>query len=332
MDPSDSKLPIALRTLRLNTALDFDLFIKSEGEQRFVLYRNKDRDFDIKARDRLIDAGVQHLFINEKDQSSYRAYAERHLGSVVDDNDVAITEKASIVYEIATTVTADLLQFPLSHTKIMRTSAMTDSAARMASIGRDAVHELVRLMGTEESARIHAVNVCVLALSVAIQLGLSDSEVRAVGLAGLFHDLGEATIPLTVRKKRRPNRDEIILIRNHPAQGVRLLANAGLRDGRVLSAVAQHHESFDGTGYPKQLSGNNIDRGARIVAIVDRFDELTSGHRGQRKFLTFDAIQKMISGESRKFDPKIFQAFIRLLGPTEKGTSRPVPPGFSRVR
>jgi HD-GYP domain-containing protein (c-di-GMP phosphodiesterase class II) len=159
----------------------------------------------------------------------------------------------------------------------------------------------------------HAVRVTALALQLAQATGAAEQRLRAIRLGGPLHDIGKLVLdPELLRKPGPLDRVELDEIRTHPERGVELLdGDTTLHD--ALQCVLYHHERWDGTGYPRGLARDEIPVEARILAIADAYDAMTS-HRPYRRALTHDeAIVEIERGAGTQFDPRLAEAFVELL-------------------
>lgn len=160
--------------------------------------------------------------------------------------------------------------------------------------------------------RGHSRRVAILARLLAKALGGNEEECRRAELAGLVHDVGKVALPGRILRKPGPlTRGEYAQIRKHPTIGCRML-RGWLGVSSVLDAVKFHHERWDGLGYPTGLSGASIPRLARIVAIADAFDAMTSD-RPYRDALTVEvAMAEMKRCAGTHFDPEMVPVFLEL--------------------
>ena len=144
-------------------------------------------------------------------------------------------------------------------------------------------------------------------------LSLSDSDLKTLKLGGLFHDIGKIGIPDSILlKTTKLDDDEYSEIKNHPAIGSHIISNATIFKD-IVPIVKHHHERFDGKGYPGKLSGNDIPYLARIAAIADAFDAMTS-RRSYRDSLPLEIVREEISKNSgTQFDPEIANVFLNIL-------------------
>lgn len=170
---------------------------------------------------------------------------------------------------------------------------------------------IVRLKKKDEYTYLHSVAVCTLMVNVARFMGKSDAEVREFGLAGLLHDIGKMGIPDTVLKKPGRLTDaEFQIIRNHPEHGFNLLSETPDISGVALDVCRHHHEKMDGTGYPFGMAGDAISVPARMGAICDVYDALTSDRVYKEASPPLDALAAMWSWEGH-FDRELLFTFMR---------------------
>lgn len=173
---------------------------------------------------------------------------------------------------------------------------------------------LVRLKSADQYTYLHSVAVCALMVSLGRQLGLAEDAVREAGLAGLMHDLGKAMMPMDVLNKPGKLTDaEFAVIKSHPKRGHELLVEGGNASDEVLDVCLHHHEKFDGSGYPERLSGDAISLVARMGAVCDVYDAVTSDRPYKAGWNRADALRQMAQWKGH-FDPVVFQAFVKSIG------------------
>lgn len=158
--------------------------------------------------------------------------------------------------------------------------------------------------------RGHSERVTDFSVAIAEQLGLDAKTVGTVRLSGLLHDVGKIGVPEAVLNKAgKLSNEEYAVIQEHPSAGARILGNIP-RIGEVLLGVKHHHEKWNGKGYPDRLAGEAIPEIARIIAVADAFDAMSS-HRAYRKGLSEDVIFAEIRKNAGvQFDPKCVEAFF----------------------
>jgi len=178
----------------------------------------------------------------------------------------------------------------------------------------NALISLARLKNADEYTYMHSVAVCALMIALARQLDLNEAQVREAGLAGLLHDIGKMAIPNEVLNKPGKLTDnEFASVRNHPEAGSRMLLESKQVSALVLDVCLHHHEKMDGTGYPHRLEGEQISLYARMGAVCDVYDAITSDRPYKRGWDPAESIRKMAEWKGH-FDPVIFQAFVKTVG------------------
>ena len=161
--------------------------------------------------------------------------------------------------------------------------------------------------------RGHSDRVSEYSVLIGKKLGLSEEDLKTLQVGGLFHDIGKIGIPDSILlKEAKLTDDEYSEIKNHPSIGAHILCNAEVFQD-IIPIVKHHHEKFDGTGYPSRLKGNDIPYLARIAAVADTFDAMTS-KRTYRNALPLDVVKAEIERCSgTQFDPEIAKIFLDIL-------------------
>lgn len=169
-----------------------------------------------------------------------------------------------------------------------------------------------------EEAISHGICVSNLAVAVAREMGLTDSECHDIAVAGLLHDIGKIKLNTYVYDREKTFViDEMRYVRLHSSLGYAILKDRGYSD-EIIEAVLYHHENFDGSGYPKNLKGEQIPLSARILRVCDAFGALISNRPYREAFDIATALDIMVE-EVKYFDMKVYLAFQRVSHSEEIG-------------
>lgn len=188
---------------------------------------------------------------------------------------------------------------------------INDSIARNPS----AMISLARLKSVDDYTYMHSVAVCAMMVALAKQLGLDEQHTRLCGLAGLMHDLGKALMPMEVlNKPGKLTEAEFAIIKSHPQEGYTMLLSGVDVPPLVLDVCLHHHEKTDGSGYPEGLKADQISLFAKMGAVCDVYDAITSNRPYKTGWDPAESLRKMAEWANGHFDGKVFQAFVKSLG------------------
>ncbi|MES2675390.1 MAG: HD-GYP domain-containing protein [Pseudomonadota bacterium] len=179
-----------------------------------------------------------------------------------------------------------------------------------------ALISLARLKNNNmEYTYMHSVAVCALMVALARHMDLDNNMVREAGLAGLLHDIGKIGISHKILNKPGKLTDsEFNTVKNHPEIGWKLLLDNPMISASVVDVVLHHHEKVDGNGYPHRLKGDAISLFAKMGAVCDVYDAITSNRPYKKGWPPAEAIRKMAEWSKNHFDEMVFQSFVKTVG------------------
>lgn len=178
-----------------------------------------------------------------------------------------------------------------------------------------ALLSLSKLRSFDEYTYTHCVNVAVLTLAFARHLNYPLQLLEELGLAALFHDLGKARIPdAIINKPAKLSEEEFEVIKKHPDTGVDLLNSSGAMSEQALRGVAEHHEKYNGRGYPKGLVAQDISIFGSVICLADVYDALTSERVYKKGIQPNKAMATIYSMRGQDFFPNLVTRFVRFLG------------------
>lgn len=191
-----------------------------------------------------------------------------------------------------------------------------------ASVARNpsALISIARLKSKDDYTYMHSVAVCALMVNLARQLDLDEAAVHDAGVAGLLHDMGKMLMPMTLlNKPGKLTREEYAIMKTHAERGYEMLRENGAVPEIALDVCLHHHEKMDGTGYPRQLKGDQISLFSRMGAVCDVYDAITSNRPYKKAWGASETLAEMFRWQGH-FDERILSAFIRSVGIYPVGT------------
>lgn len=256
--------------------------------------------------DRLIDLGIDTVYIQDK-----------HTEDIIPEDVLRDETRKHAVESVYRTMTG-LIDQP----KLERRSSHPELGSTFRKVfgeilgdlrnRKDILFSLTNLHVMDGYYFHHAVNVAVLAGLIGLAKGYNQNQLSELGVGALLFDIGMTQFPKALwNKKTDLNDEERMRIRNHTEDGFNLLR--AQHDISLLSAhcALQHHERFDGTGYPRQLTGKEIHEYAQIVAIADVFDALTSPRPFRRGYSAHEATEFLFAAGNRHFDHELVKLFLK---------------------
>ena len=178
-----------------------------------------------------------------------------------------------------------------------------------------ALISLARLKTQDDYTFMHSIAVCGLMIALGRQLGLDQHQIRDAGMAGLIHDLGKAMVPLEIlNKPGKLTDEEFNLVKTHPRHGYDMLVEVAGVGEVSLDVCLHHHEKVDGSGYPDRLDSQTISLFAKMGAVCDVYDAITSDRPYKAGWDPAVSIRKMNEWSTGHFDPRVFQAFVKSVG------------------
>jgi len=179
----------------------------------------------------------------------------------------------------------------------------------------DALTLLTQIKNKDEYTAEHSMNVSILSAAFARHLGMQRREIEEVAYCGLLHDVGKIRVPLEVlNKEGLLSSDELVVMKKHTVFGRDILMASDAMMSPAVDVAYSHHERMDGAGYPRQLPRENIPQIAKLIAITDSYDAITSARCYSRARSPFEALTIIYDSSGRQFDEKLTEQFIECIG------------------
>lgn len=204
--------------------------------------------------------------------------------------------------------------------KIAEAAPLVEEISRSVARNPGAMLSLTRLKNKDDYTYLHSVAVCALMIALGKQLDYQ-GDLQSLGMAGLLHDVGKMAIPEDVlNKPGRLTDEEFEIVKAHPLRGWEMLKDSFDVDETALDVCLHHHERVDGRGYPDGLADADISLVARMGAVCDVYDAITSDRCYKKGWEPGEALKKMTEWKDGHFDEKIFHAFVKTVGIYPTGT------------
>ncbi len=239
-------------------------------------------------------------------ESNFKEKRLIQLHQAIDENEKKFKEASSIAKQ----ATQNFLEDPaksIAQGNII-ISDMVDVALTEGDIAVHAIN------GTQsDSNSQHSMNVLVLSLMMSKTLNLTKEDAKALGTAALFHDIGKLKLGHSLTSKTTLSAAEQLVFETHSALGAELALAAGLPK-TVADVILQHHELMDGSGYPKQLSGNQINPLARLIGLVSTYDDLCNPVQAELAKTPYEALAYLFANKRTAYDETILKRMIKTMG------------------
>jgi putative nucleotidyltransferase with HDIG domain len=266
--PTEGFTPFRIDRILDNSSTDFDLFVKVGGH--FVLYSGNGYKWERDELQRLVKHGYEAMWIHPS-----------HF------------DKATVYEKMARLPSIDkyLYEGDLTDSCVRKAENLSESLVNCIKEDPTCIQSITGLAHHDLYTYLHSIRVSAYATAIAIKVGITDeAHLRLIALGGIFHDIGKASVPLTVINKQGPLLEaEWTMMRSHPTAGFDRIKDSILHHV-TREIVLHHHERLNGSGYPHGLDKNTILPEVQIATLADIFDALTSSRSYQNKRTRFEAL------------------------------------------
>jgi HD-GYP domain-containing protein (c-di-GMP phosphodiesterase class II) len=318
-------IAITGKSLLEDSSLEFDLYLKSgsNGHSKYVLFCRGQDGFSQERKEELLSRNIDNLYIAAEDTGKYLRYQENNLTNIVNDESKSTKEKSGVVYQVARNLISDLMDDPKSGEGMERVSGWVQNTVSHIMEDENTFSSLFDMTSHDYHIYTHSINVSAIGLLFGKYLDLEPHELNRIGSGLLLHDIGKTTIPMNViNKPGHLSGDDLTAIRKHPKAGLELLEHMSSVNVLSLKIVIQHHENYDGSGYPYGMSGNELHLFSRIARIIDTYDAMTSKKAYADAKRPFAVLAEMKNDMPGCFDMELLREFIGFLGPKDPRKER----------
>ncbi len=305
----------ALRALAEQGMDDVEVFLSNSQNGDAVLYRRAGAGLSTPNMDRLTNSGVTDVYLRLDDFHRCASALESQLSDLLMNPNIARQDKAQIANTAGLGVAKELIHAPPDANSLKRVDHMVDSLSKGVLHDPEIGAYLLQMAGHERSTASHMFMVSTLAMLLAAEIFGPDDEarIRAIGTAGMLHDLGKLAIPVEILNKATPlTREELQLIQQHPIESVRLLGDNSKITDDIRQMILQHHERIDGRGYPIGVPESELLTESKLISVVDSFHALI-GRRNYRKSLELNQANRVLGTQAgTQFDIDILNTWTNL--------------------
>lgn len=309
---NDSFLKVRLNSLNASEAIPFDLYILINNKQIHYL-----RAGDHLTSDKLDKFGSKapdSFYLKSEDRAAYKKYVHEQLNS----KSLNPKQKAIMLRESSLTLVEELFESPDIKRALEESKEIIAEFVSFMSEEPDAMAHLIGLSSHDFYTYTHSLDVGIYSLGLAQVAKFSQAELREMGEGALFHDIGKRHVSVDIICKDGPLDDvEWAQMKRHPEYGLQLLNDHNVSDA-IKACCFEHHESVAGNGYPQNLSAKEIHPMAKIVALTDTFDALTTQRSYNKPMKPTQALEFMKNKLKGRYDEDFLNAMYEVLFQMEK--------------
>lgn len=319
--PEGDFFPLPLAVMQPGTTAPIDLYLREEEPpQRFVLYKRADTPLTDEVRQRLLDHGVEKLYVRTEDEDAFYAYVEEQLNAIMKDDLMPVEQAMPIVYQTGTRIMKRVLEDPRSGENIKKAAGIVEPVVDAVLKSERPVADITSLIAHDYYTYTHCMNVCVLLVAASKELlGVTKEHTsRIIGLGAILHDIGKSRIPEDIlNKPGELTTEEWHQIEKHPEWGLEIARGYLNLADTAARIIKNHHEHYDGSGYPEGLSGEKIHPVVRLSTVIDVYDALTTERSYAEAVTPYEALKIMVEEMPHHFGLKELRGFIKFLGPRD---------------
>jgi response regulator RpfG family c-di-GMP phosphodiesterase len=307
------RVPISMATLLPGATLGFDVFVRAASNLPPAMLFKHDEPVVMDRLKLYMDAGVKIAFLHIADQPNYQNYLNRYW-LIVDDDTTPLSNRVQFMGEVMRGAVNKSFQANETEDLIASSANLAQTAVQLISRNNVALSELCDVLHHDYGTFTHSTNVSLYSILLAKKLGYSAAEQQEIAVGGMLHDLGKLEIDTKIlNKPGKLNDQEFRVIMRHPALAFKRMAN---RDdvtlGQLMMAY-QHHERVAGKGYPCGITSDEIHPYAKICAIVDVFEAITSERPYRTPMELKKASEVITEGRGSHFDDEMAAVWVDLI-------------------
>lgn len=302
----EESFSIRLGAIKANEAIPFDIYV--ELNEKLIHYLKQGDSLSAEKIKKLDGSSQFRVPIAQK--SFFKKFIH---GKIVSSTTTA-QEKAIILRDASIALVEEIYENPNIGEALEDSKQVVGDFVEMMEHSPESMGELISLSSHDFYTYNHSLDVSIYALGIGKLMGYSKEELTELGRGSLFHDIGKKWVDADIICKEGPLTDEEwIQMRKHPEYGLKILSEFPDVSTSLKACCYEHHESFLGNGYPQTLDGNEIHPMARIVAVSDTYDALTTQRSYNKPMTPKDAIEFITTKLRERYDPEVMKALSAFL-------------------
>lgn len=312
-------VPIDLEILQEGEPLEFPIYQRLNGSRPFALVMNRRQRFTKRLRAAIQSTEGLGIYTDRRFLSDYEDYLESRLGIFLSDESVPLETRSEVLYGQASKAVEGLFTGDISPKSLEKAANEATHLSMYLSLNPKVLRSMMSMTSNDYYTFTHSLHVCIYGLGLYQHVfpRKSAAAMGPVSVGLLFHDIGKSRVDGAILKKEGPlNPSEWETIKRHPAWGRDILVENGIQDPTVLDIALAHHERMEDQGYPYGLKGDQLTDAAKIAAIADVFDAMTTNRPYKKRLTRFEALKEM--SEQNQFGDHFahhfFEAFVRMMG------------------
>lgn len=316
-DKSNKYLPVNLRSIKTGAFSECDVYLKTavNHEISYLLYCKGNKLFDDERKESFVKKNINKIYVAKNGNAQYLRYMEANLVDIMNDELSTRQEKIEIIYNIATNMLTDTLKSSNIFVIIERGKELITVILDFMSRDKEVYSNFKKVLMYKGNAPNHSVNVAVMGLLFGQYLGISTGDLLSLGIGLLFHDIGKMKIDAHTLNNEFDNLTKVEkeMLRKHSDMGYVLLSGTGNLPREASLIAKQHHEQYNGKGYPYGLKGEEIHYYSRIAHIVDEFETDLSKIAESETKPVFQVLQRMVKEKDGNYDKELLKSFVRFM-------------------
>lgn len=303
---------VRLSSIPANQSVPFDLYVQI-GDRQVHYLRAGDSISAAKIHN-LDQKAPESFHVKIEDRDKYKSFINQQIHSDLLRPD----EKAVVLRESSMALVEELFESEDIQRALKESKSVIDSFIEFMGTEPSAMAHLVGLSSHDFYTYNHSLDVSIYSLGLGQVAGYSEKDLTELGLGGLFHDIGKRNVPIEIiTKKGGLDENEWAEMQKHPQYGLIILEEYGSSEA-VKACCFEHHESFLGNGYPQGLDPADIHPMARITAIADTYDALTTKRSYNTPMRPKDAVEMIRTRLASRYDPQLLKVMYEILFQMEK--------------